>query len=496
MDASRLPVIVGTGQLRANRERTVEGAREPLALILDALRSAASAGLLAAADAVYGVRMASWTYDSLARSVADAVGAAPRTLVDSALGGHLPVRLLEQAAARIWAGESDVALLVGGEAQASLTALSKAGVDPVSLGWSATPGGPYAFGPEDLGSVYQQASGLMAPTRVYPLFENRLQADLGLTPEQGAAWSADLYADLSRVAADHPVAWNREVLTAEHIASGTRMVCEPYRLAVNAMPHVDQAAALVVTSLQSARDSGVPQDQIVHVWGGAGADDTVDPLARAAFGTSAAMAEALAACLDGAGTTVDAVDLIDVYSCFPVVPKLAGMALGLPRDALLSVAGGHSSFGGPLNSYALHALATTAERLRGGAHVGLVHGNGGYLTYHHALLLGGAPHPDGYVGEPEATWTAPVGPELVLPLDAQGIPLTIETATVEHDRSGRPGQAFVVALTPDGRRVAAASAPGDAQTAAALSLTALPPGAVSQVGRAVEVVDGAVRLPA
>lgn len=495
MHDSRLPVLIGAGQLRANRDRTVEAAREPIALILEALGSAGAPDLLAAADAVYGVRMASWTYDSLATAVARAVGATPRTAVDSALGGHLPVRLLEQAAAQIWAGESEVALLVGGEAQASLTALTKAGVDPVSLGWSASPGGAYAFGPEDLGSAYQQASGLMLPTRVYPLFENRLQADLGLTPDEGATWSAELYADLSRVASEHPVAWNPEALTADEIATGTRMVCEPYRLAVNAMPHVDQAAALVVTSLQVARDRGVPEDQIVYVWGGAGADDTTDPLARAEFGTSAAMAAALDACFDRAGTSVEHVDLIDVYSCFPVVPKLAGMALGLPRREPLSVAGGHSSFGGPLNSYSLHALATVVDRLRARAGTGLVHGNGGYLTYHHTMLLGSRPHPDGYVGSPDVTWAPPVGPDLVLPADAQGLRLTVETATVEHDRTGQPGQAFVVGRTAEGRRVAASSAPGDTLTAAGLSLASLPAGARSHVGREVVVRDGSVRLP-
>lgn len=497
MDAgpsSRTPVIVGVGQLRANRERTVEDAREPLDLILQALRAAGGPALLRAADAVYGVRVTSWSYADLAATVADAVGAVPRTVVNSALGGHLPVRLLEQAAARIWAGESDVALIVGGESQASVGALTKAGVDPRTRGWSSSPGGPYAFGPQDLGSEFQQASGLMMPTRVYPLFENRLQADLGLTPAEGAAWSAELYADLSEVASQHPAAWNREVLTAEYVATATRMVCEPYRLAVNAMPHVDQAAAVVVTSLQAARDHGIAEEQLVHVWGGAGADDTADPLARMSFSASAAMATALDTCLDQAGVNSEQLDLIDVYSCFPVVPKLAGLALGLPRGALLSVAGGHSSFGGPLNSYALHALATMAERLVSASGTGLVHGNGGYLTYHHAVLLSTDPHPDGYLGSPEPAWSAPPGPRLLLPQAAQGRELTVESATVEHDREGRPRQAFVVARTPDDLRVAAASAPDDRETPAALSLAAVPAGARSHVGREVRIEGTSVVL--
>lgn len=491
---ARTPVLVGAGQLRANRDRTVESAREPLVLILEALRKAGPPALLAAADAIHAIRVVSWAYDSLGEAVAEAVGAAPRTVTGTALGGHYPVRVLEEAAAAIWAGESDVALIVGAEAQASIGALAKAGVDPLALGWSDSPGGPHVFGPEDLGSVFQQASGLMLPTRVYPLFENRLQFDLGLTPAQNAAWSADLYADLSRVAAAHPAAWNTDVLTADDIGSGTRMVCEPYPLAVNAMPHVDQAAALVVTSLQAAREHGVPDDQLIYVWGGAGADDTLDPLARRDFGASAAMAAALDQCLGQAGAGTDDLDLIDVYTCFPVVPKLAGRHLGLPREAVLSVAGGHSCFGGPLNSYSLHALATMVDRLKQTPGTGLVHANGGYLTYHHAMLLGSQPHAAGYVGT-TPSWTPPEGPQLLEVSSLDGVVVQIETATVEHDRSGGPRQAFVVGRTAEGARVAVASAPGDLATAAALSFEALPTDVHSHIGREVVVNDGTFRLP-
>jgi acetyl-CoA C-acetyltransferase len=211
-DDLRSPVIVGTGQLRANRERTVEGAREPLHLLVEALHAAASvagaAELLEQADAIYAIRVTSWAYDQLAQRVATAVGAAPTTLADTGLGGHLPVRLLDAAAAPHAGGVSAVALLVGGEAQASVSLLGKAGIDPVAeLGWSAAPGGPPAFDLDQLGSPGMQAAGLIAPSRVYPLYENRLQHDLGLTPAEAADWSARLYADLSRIAADHPTAW-------------------------------------------------------------------------------------------------------------------------------------------------------------------------------------------------------------------------------------------------------------------------------------------------
>jgi acetyl-CoA C-acetyltransferase len=499
----RQPVIVGVGQLRANRDRTIEGAREPLHLLVEALRraetDAVAPGLLREADAVHAVKVASWSYADLAAKIGTAVGARPRTLVDTGLGGHLPVRLLEQAAARIWAGDSEVALLVGGEAQASVSLLGKAGVDPVAdLGWAADPGGPPAFDLDELGSPGMQAAGLLAPTRVYPLYENRLQADLGLTPQRAADWSARLYADLSAVAATHPAAWQPERLTPEQVGTvgaSNRMVCEPYPLAMNAMPHVDQAAAVIVTSLGTARRHGIADRALVHVWGGAGADDVPDVLARDSFGRSCALSAALDRCLQQAGVSSGQLDLVDVYSCFPVVPKLAGLHLGLPRDATLSVTGGHSCFGGPLNSYSVHALATMAQRVREGAGLGLVHANGGYLTYQHAVLLSSVPHPDGYVGQPAPQAAAEGGAPALLSVDG-ALDVVVETLTVEHRRDGEPRQAFLVARTATGERIAVCSAVDDVATPKALSLDALPDGLTTHVGRSlpISVEGGAFRL--
>lgn len=459
------PVLVGVGQLRSNRERTVEGAREPLPLILDAVRAAAADGGgvdLTALDSVYSVHVASWAYDELAARVAREVGAAPRHVVDTTVGGQRPAELLELAAARIAAGESRAAMIVGGEAQASVQALWKAGIDPADHGWSATPGGPPSFEASGLRSEAMARTGLILPTRVYPLFENALRAARGETPEQAARASAELYAAFSQVAAANPAAWNPEPRTADEIGTvgpGNRMVCEPYPLAVNAMPHVDQAAAVLVMSAAAAREAGVPEDRMVYVRGGAGAHDAVDVLARPRFDASAALSDVLDRALAG----VDDVDLIDVYSCFPVVPKLVGAHLGTAPP--VGVTGGHSAFGGPLSSYTLHALVAVTGHLRARRGTALVHGNGGYLTHQHALVV--STTAQDYAGDPEPRDTAQPGPPVAGSVDGEAV--VVETATVEHGRDGAPAQAWLVARTASGERYSAATAPGDAASARALS---------------------------
>ncbi|GAA2535303.1 acetyl-CoA acetyltransferase [Pseudonocardia hydrocarbonoxydans] len=461
-------MLVGVGQVRGNRERTVEGSREPLPLILDAVRAAAADGGvdLATVDSVFTVHVASWAYDELAARIAREIGAGPRHTVDTTVGGQRPAELLERAAARIAAGGSRVALIAGGEAQASVQALWRNGIDPAQR-WSATPGGPPSFEESGLRSDAMAATGLILPTRVYPLFENALRAARGETPERSARASAELYAAFSQVAAANPAAWNPEPRTPEEIGTagpGNRMVCEPYPLALNAMPMVDQAAAVLVTSLAAAREAGVPEERIVHVWGGAGAHDAVDVLARPGFAASDALADVLDRTLSATGLAPSDLDVIDVYSCFPVVPKLVGAHLGIAPP--VGVTGGHSAFGGPLSSYTLHALVAVTERLRSVPGTALVHGNGGYLTHEHALVVSTTPHD--YVGDPESRSTARPGPPVQERVDGEEV--TVETATVEHGRDGTPAQAFLVARTESGARYCAATAPGDTASADALSL--------------------------
>lgn len=468
------PVLIGMGQVRGNRGRTVEDAREPLDLILDAVRAAGvDAGIdtavdLRTLDTVAAVHTASWAYTDAAARIAAGVGAAPAHAVDTTVGGQRPVELLETVAARVAAGETRLALIAGGEAQASVTALHRAGIDPAAR-WSTEPGGPPDLSVPGLRSAPMEAAGLLLPTRVYPLFEAALRAARGETPEANARVSAQLYAAFSRVAAANPAAWNPEVRTAEEIAAvgpGNRMVCEPYPLALNAMPHVDQAAAVLVADADHARALGVPELRMVHVWGGAGAHDAVDVLARPSFARSDALASVLDRTLQQAGVAAADLDVVDVYSCFPIVPKLVAAHLGIPPPP--GVTGGHSAFGGPLSSYTLHALVAVAGAVRGGAHLALVHGNGGYLTHQHALLLARDPHPRGYVGDPHPRHTAGAAPGTVDVLHGEEV--EVETATVEHGRDGRPRQGFLVARTAAGARFAAATRPGDAAGARALSL--------------------------
>jgi acetyl-CoA C-acetyltransferase len=469
--ASRLPVIIGVGQLRNNREKTVEAAREPADLIADAVRraladSGAGDAVLARVQRLDLVRVIGWDYDDLPGEVASRLGIAPRQTDHSEIGGNRPPLLVDRAAAAIAAGEIDVAVVAGAEAAASLGGFAKAGIEPP---WSRRPGGPVRFGRELAGSEYNIRHRLSRPIRGYPIYENALRAALGQTFAESQSASAEMYAEFSRIAATHEAAWNPTPVTAEEVATVTarnRMICFPYPLLMNALGAVDQAAAVVIASLTTARELGVAEEKLAYVWGGAGGADSRDLLERVSYSRSPAMEAALDATLAQAGIAADQLEAVDLYSCFPVVPKLAAAHLKLPSGVPLSLTGGLTSFGGPGNNYSTHAIANAVVRIRAGAANALVHGNGEIVTKHHAIMLGRAPHPEGHVGRLDPVTPAGGRPPGVVE-QASGA-ATIEAYTVEYDRSGEPLRAVVVGRTTDGSRFVANAPDGDRATLDAL----------------------------
>ena len=63
--------------------------------------------------------------------------------------------------------------------------------------------------------------------------------------------------------------------------------------------------------------------------------------------------------------------------------QVAASELGIGEDRPLTVTGGLTFGGGPLNNYVMHAIARTAEVLRERpGEIGLVTSNGGFITKH------------------------------------------------------------------------------------------------------------------
>jgi acetyl-CoA C-acetyltransferase len=468
MSRDRDPVLVGVGQWSERREDPSEAASPVEILAAVARRAADDAGagkaLLEALDTLAVVNVSAWRMRSAAGLLAEALGIAPARRFDTSIGGNTPTLLVNRFAREIAAGRCDAALVAGCDVFFSVARARKRGV---TLAWP-TGGDPSELVGDDSSPLLdvEIRHGLVAPARVYPLFENAWRARRGWSLEEHRRRLGALLAPMTQVAAANPHAWFPIARSAEEIATPTpanRMVAFPYTKYMNAVLEVDQGAAVIVCSRARARALGVPEERLVAWWGGGDARE--EPWAvveRPDLARAPGIARAGGAALAEAGLAIDEIELLDLYSCFPCAVQLARDALGIADDdpRPVTLTGGLPYAGGPGNAYTLHSMARAVEALRArpGARA-LVTGVGWFLSKHSAAVLSAAPRP---AGAPAiGSQAAPPGSATPVPL-ADGVEATgtVETYTVLFDRDGTPTRGIVLARLADGRR-AVASTPAD-----------------------------------
>jgi len=402
MDKTRIPVIVGTGQVTDTTSKPEEG-RSPLQLMHDAVKLAAAdsgaqdqgAALLRGLDSVTVIRLFADTLPRFASpfgklanapwSIAQRVGAANATdLVCPPQGGDSLV-MLARACERIAQGESQAALVVGGEALRTELAAKRAGLQ-LQWGEDAPTTPNQLTGVKDMYTKAEEKHGMRSAIAMYALIGQALRHAAGQTVDQYREASAKLFARFAAVARDNPLATRRKGYSAEQIAevnAENPFVGFPYTKLMTASAFVDQSAAFIVVSEARADELGIPQDKRVYLHGEAHAHDTWFVSDRERLDQSPAMRLTSRAALAQAGKTIADVDVFDIYSCFPSVVQIACKELGISPDDKrgLTVTGGLPYFGGPGNNYVTHAIAEMVQRVRAkpGAY-GLVMANVGLVT--------------------------------------------------------------------------------------------------------------------
>ena len=464
----RIPVIVGIGEI-VDRPKEITEGLEPLILLEQALRRAeadSGARLLGEIGSLDIVNFLSWRYRDPEIQLAGRLGIKPKHAYYGPVGGESPIRYLHEAAQRIARGECDVAAVCGAEAQSTATKADRAGA---GLPWT-----PFAHDvPEPKrGAAFQKPMavklGVFRPVTVYPFYEAATSAHWGQTPREAMAESGELWSRYSEAAAQNPNAWLKRRFAPEEITTPTpdnRLIAWPYTKLQVANPTVNMGAALLMTSLAKARAAGIAEDRLIHVWGGASAEEPRDYLIRDQFFQSHPQNAVLRAVMDLVGGDGRAFDAIELYSCFPCVPKMARRTLGLGPDVQPTVTGGLTFFGAPLNTYMTHAACAMVRKLRDGARLGLLYGQGGFVTKHHGLVLSrqapaAALAQDTSV-QAEADRHRGVVPEFVTEAHGKG---AVESFTVIYGRNNDVEHGVVMLRTPDNARALARVPAGDGAT--------------------------------
>jgi acetyl-CoA C-acetyltransferase len=307
---------------------------------------------------------------------------------------------------------------------------------------------------------------------VYPFYEAATSAHWDQTPREAMAESGRLWSTYSDVAAQNPNAWLKRRFTPEEITTPTpdnRLIAWPYTKLMVANPTVNMGAAVLITSLAKARAAGIAEHRLVHVWGGASAEEPRDYLVRDRFFESHAQNAVLNAVMELGGGDGRVFDAIELYSCFPCVPKMARRTLGLGADVQPTVTGGLTFFGAPLNTYMTHAACAMVRKLRDGAKLGLLYGQGGFVTKHHALVLSPHASPEPLAQDSSVQSEADRGkgavPDFVTEATGKG---TVESFTVLYGRNGDVEHGVVMLRTPDNTRTLARVPANDGHTLAHL----------------------------
>ncbi len=464
---SPIPVIIGIGEI-IDKAAVAGNALEPVELLLQCARLAeddVGSRCLRQVDTLRVVNQISWAYRDLPALLAKRLRLRGAETIYGSVGGESPVRMLLDTAMDIAAGESQMALVCGAEALKAAMSLRMTGRKPA---W--TDEDPEAKLPvaEDYVSRYAARYGLINPIEVYPIYENAMRAAWGLSHADAQRQSGAIWADMSRVAANNPYAWSGKPLSAEEIVEASdknRPIAYPYQKFMVAQMGVNQGAAVLLTHVEHARKLGIPDSRLIYVGSGAGAHEPQDFLKRDRYTHSVAMDRVLRRTLELNSLTAADVNLFELYSCFPCVPKLARRTLGLPASRSLSVTGGLTFFGGPGNNYMTHAITAMVRALRTRpGEQGLLYGSGEFLTKHHAAVLSTSvpampPRNEDLQTEIDSDY----GPVPPLQETYEGS-CKIETYTVTYTAKGIPDRGIVIARTPEGSRFLARVTADDSET--------------------------------
>ena len=479
----RTPVLVGVG-VATRREEDPARALEPIDLMLEAVRAAGAdcgASALLTEVGSIAVPRGRWRYRNPAGEIARGLGAVDATTIVSSVG-VLQQTLIADACEAIADGKMESALGAGADAGYRILRARLAGVRADERDQDDDP--DVRLEPKaELRHRAEVAAGLKMPVGLYAMLESARRAAGGWSVDSHRDRLAARYARFAQVASANPDGWIRTPLDAAAIRDDSPrnpMQAFPYTRAHCSTWNVDQAAALLLCSAERAAALGVDRSRWVFPVASAESNHMVPLSARADLVRSPGVDATARAVIEAGGIAATDIDLIELYSCFPVAVDAFADALGLPPDRDLTITGSMAFAGGPYNNYVLQATARAAQLLRAGAgRTALLSCVSGILTKQAFALWSADPSANGFVRRDVTAEVAAVAAELPVVENYTGGG-RIAGCTVLHARGEQP-RAVALIDTDDGARALAVS---DAnETIAGMERD-------EWVGRLVQVVDG------
>jgi acetyl-CoA C-acetyltransferase len=451
----RTPVLVGVGT--ADGSAPAEASDLMIAAAEAAALDAGAPGLLAAVQSV-AVPRGSWSYSDPGRLVGRAIGApkALTALCELGIPQQTPVSVALQ---RIAAGDLDVALVVGGEAKRRAAAALRNGESAPETDQAGAVPDELRRPESDIVGEAEARAGIWVPVQQYAMIDNALRQAESLSIPEHLDQIAELWSRFNDVATRNPRAVfpaRRPVRSLRQPGPDNRPLSFPYAKWHCTQWTVDQAAALLLCSVSTARAHGISPERCIYPYVALESSHSVPLSRRAEIHRWPAMAVLGKAARDHLERDLDSLQHIELYSCFPAAVRVQQRELRLPERSTPTITGGMAFAGGPLNNFTYQATVAMVERLREEpGSVGLLTTVSGLLTKP-GLAVWSTEAPDRPVLVADLAADAAAATATVEVIADYHGPARVATYTVTY-AGLKPQTLVVIADTPDHRRCVAVS---------------------------------------
>jgi acetyl-CoA C-acetyltransferase len=365
------PIVIGASEI-AHRDGPDFQSASATELMIEAvqcaLESTGAGDVLGSLTGAVLVPHGTWTESDPGRAIAEAIGAPNARTIRSELG-VLQQSLLARAATDVRSGAIDVAIVVGGENRWSGVVTGKAGADlpeAPALACAAEP--DEVIAPREMViSQIEIDRNLTTAAHQYAIIESALRHHLGRSTGAHQRELGELWARFAEIAAEAPAGWDARAMKSDEIAfpsESNRMIAAPYPKWLISQWNVDQAAALIFTTVGTASRLGLDESTWVFPLAMVESNAVIPLPERADVHRWPASQLVSKAALEASGISIDEVGPVDLYSCFPSAVEVQAREIGLPIDRDLTLTGGMTFGGGPFNNYALQGAAAMVRKLR------------------------------------------------------------------------------------------------------------------------------------
>ena len=296
--------------------------------------------------------------------------------------GVLQQHLINNTCNKIIKSEIRAGLILGGESRAKMIAALKEGIEYKEMELSTNPD-QYVKAKDDLyGEGEAEALGLMA-VGYYAVMESAMRKSKNLNLKEHEDYLGSMYADFSEIASKNQYAASDKSISKDQIMlanSDNKPMAYPYNKYHCTSWNVSQASAILICEEGLADQLNISKQKRIYPMASSETNHMIALIQRPSLISSAGLKLASEKINEVVDKHSINLNLIDLYSCFPVAIQQFENVLNLNTKTSRTITGAMPFAGGPLNNYMLHATVQALLKLRTESGHSLITGVSGMMT--------------------------------------------------------------------------------------------------------------------